>query len=453
MARKIPAAPLPIVILILSFLCPTELSLYLGGLRLPPHRVAVLVLFPIALWRLASQQGMRIRSFDLMVMSFAIWTVLAYWVHSGWDGIVFGGSLAVESFGTYVVTRAFVRGRDALLGTMRVMLVAIAVAALIAAPETFFGRIFTHDMLRDITGYVHPTSVETRLGLTRAYGTFDHPIHYGGFCASMLALFWFAARNTTSALQRLALISGATMLGLSSAPLLVVALQCGLIAWEYGTRGVPSRVSLTLAVLAGLYIGVSMVATRSPFTIIATGFTLDSWTGFYRVQIWEHGTASVLNNLWTGIGLAEWERPAWMYSSTVDAFWLVTTMRTGLPALVLLGVAIALLMRAVAVKQRRVWDKECRRLATGWMISLIVLMLIGVTVHYWNVVHAYMFFFIGLGGWLADPKRNAAGLKTRTARAREAVPAAAWPEETPGYGGPEYGEPHYGEPGTGVAPA
>ena len=442
MARKIPAAPLPIVLLILSFLCPTELSLYLAGLRLPPHRVAVLVLFPIALWKLASQRGMRIRSFDIAVLAFATWTVFAYWVHSGWDGIVFGGSLALESFGTYVVTRAYVRGRDALLGTMRVMLVAIAVAAVIALPETLFGQIFTHDLLRDLTGYMHPTTVEKRLGLTRAYGTFDHPIHYGGFCASMLAVFWFAERRAWTRAQRLALISGATMLGLSSAPLLCVGFQCGLIAWEYATRGMASRVAMSLAVLAGLYLGVSMVATRSPFTIIATGFTLDSWTGFYRVQIWEHGTASVMNNLWTGIGLAEWDRPSWMYSSTVDAFWLVTTMRTGLPALLLLVAAIGLLVRAVVVKQRRVWDKECRRLATGWLISLIVLMLIGVTVHYWNVVHAYLFFFLGLGGWLADPKRNAAGLKTSAARVVQDVPEMALPEE-----------PGYGHPGAGPVPA
>ena len=46
MLRALSAAPGPIVALILSFLCPTELSLFLGGLRLPPHRVALILLFP-----------------------------------------------------------------------------------------------------------------------------------------------------------------------------------------------------------------------------------------------------------------------------------------------------------------------------------------------------------------------------------------------------------------------
>jgi hypothetical protein len=425
MARRAPAAPTPIILLIASFLCPTELSLYIAGLRLPPHRVAVLILVPIALYRLLGRGDARLKSFDVLIFLFALWTVAAYWMHSGMDGVVFGGSLALESFGTYVVTRAFVRDANALRGTLRIMLWAIVAAGLIALPETLLGQTFTHDMLRQLTGYVHPTTVEFRAGLTRAYGTFDHPIHYGSFCASMLALFWFAEKKLSSRATRLAVLAGATALGLSSAPLLTIALQLGLIAWERTTRGYASRISISLACLAGLYIGISLVATRSPAALIATGFTLDNWTGFYRLQIWTWGTASVANNPWTGIGLADWARPDWMVSSTIDAFWLVLAMRTGLPTTLLLVAAIALLLRAVVQAQANRWDRPCQRLASGWMISLIVLCLIGFTVHYWNVVHAYFFFFLGLGGWLADPKHNAAGLKAVAAkrRRRKAVEA------------------------------
>lgn len=428
MARMSPAAPVPIIILILSFLAPSELSLYIFGLRLPPHRVAVIVLLPVALYRLASGQGIRVRPYDVLFLLYAWWTVFAYWLHSGMEGVVFGGSVALESFGTYAVARTCVRSRDDLIATVKVMLAAVAAAAVIAFPETLFGQIFTHDFLQKLLGYPSTTIVEQRLHLTRAYSTFDHPIHYGSFCASMLALAWFSDRRTWPRLRRLALICGATSLGLSSAPLLSVALQSALIVWEFGTRGIAGRTSITVALLVGLFFGVSVVASRSPFTIIATGFTLDSWTGYYRVQIWQYGYETVVNNLWTGIGLAEWERPDWMFSSTVDAYWLVTTMRTGLPSLLLLVLAIALLVRSVVKAQRRLWDRQCQRLATGWLISLIALIMIGVTVHYWNVVHAYMFFFLGLGGWLADPRRNAPGLRTRLRKR-----AQPQPETAPGY--------------------
>ena len=104
------------------------------------------------------------------------------------------------------------------------MAYAIAAAALIALPETLLGQTFTHDVLKSLTGYVHPTAVETRLDLTRAYGTFDHPIHYGTFCAAFLALFWYAAKTPMRA-SAAPFCCAATFLGLSSAPILCLGLQ------------------------------------------------------------------------------------------------------------------------------------------------------------------------------------------------------------------------------------
>ena len=54
----------------------------------------------------------------------------------------------------------------------------------------------------------------------RAYGTFDHPIHYGTFCAALLAQFWYATTSTMERRKRAVLLAGATFLGLSSAPIL-----------------------------------------------------------------------------------------------------------------------------------------------------------------------------------------------------------------------------------------
>ena len=135
--------------------------------------------------------------------------------------------------------------------------------------------------------------------------------------------------------------------------------------------------------------------------------TLDPWTGFYRLQIWEHGLANVWANPWAGIGLDDWERPWWMISDTVDAFWLVTAMRQGIPSFLLLAIAIILLGHHVIKRRMRHTDGQAQRIAMGWMMSLIALSLIGATVHYWNVLHAYFFFFIGLGAWIADPTRAA----------------------------------------------
>lgn len=422
MLKALKAAPLPVVLVIASFLCPTEFSLYLGGLRLPPHRVALIIFVPFALARMLTRRGIHVRSYDLLLLAFALWTIFAYWQHSGQEGFVYGGSLALECFGGYIVARAFVRTPDDVLATLRALVVAIATAALFALPETLTGHIYTHEALRALTGYVHPIGIEQRLGLTRAYGTFDHPIHYGTFCAALMAMLWFAERKRKARRKSVALAVGATFLGLSSAPLLCLALQGTLIGWERLTRGIAARRWLTLAIIAGLYAGLSIVSTRTPFAIIATGFTLDPWTGFYRLQIWSNGLDNVWAHPLTGLGLEDWERPSWMVSSTVDAFWLVTAMRTGIPSVLLLITAVLLLAAAALKGRRRMPDRHLARLGTGWVISLIALALVGCTVHFWNALVAYFFFFLGLGGVWADPAR---------VKARAAAPRRAAPEQSP----------------------
>lgn len=423
MLKAFSAAPAPVTALILSFLCPTELSLFVGGLRLPPHRVALILLFPFALYRMIARRDTRVRTFDLLFFCFACWTIAAYAIHSGTEGIVYGGSLALESLGAYLVARAFVRSGTQMLATTRVMMVAIGGAALFALPETLLGQIFTHDLLRSLTGFVHPTGIEQRLGLTRAYGTFDHPIHYGTFCAGLAAVLYFAEKRRWARRRRAVGLMLATFLGLSSAPLLCLGVQGGLLVAERLTRGMKRRGLLALGMVGALYLGVSAVSARSPFAIIATGFTLDPWTGFYRLQIWDNGLQNVWANPLTGLGLGEWERPQWMASSSVDAFWLVTTMRTGIPAFLLLVGAILLLARGVSRGRKRQDEKRLAALGTGWLISLIALSLVGCTVHYWNVLHTYFFFFLGLGGWLADPVKMRS--RARSSRALTQVLAYA----------------------------
>ncbi|MCB1483977.1 MAG: hypothetical protein KDJ17_03695 [Hyphomicrobiaceae bacterium] len=431
MKSKIKRAPWPVLLLIASFLCPTELSLYIAGLRFPPHRVALFILFPIAILRLASQNGLKVRGFDIFFILFNVWTVAIYMYHEGGQpGLVYGGSQALESLGGYLVARAWIRNEMELRATLKALGWAIFFAAMIALPETLLGQIFTHNILHQLTGYYHPIGVEQRLGLTRAYGVFDHPIHYGTFCATMAAMFWFAERTTAARFKKAGLLTAATVLGLSSAPLLCLGLQGGMLAWDKITRGFKARAKITLLIIVGLYIGASLVSTRGPIAIMATSMTLDPWTGFYRLQIWENG----MNNVWmyplTGLGLGEWERPDWMFSSTIDAFWLVIMIRTGLPALLLLVISLTLLFRAVNKRGLKSKDPKLRNMARGWTMSLIALSMVATTVHLWNVPFTFFFFFLGTAGWIADPVRVRVKAKKPATSKQDAMPG--FPAPAPG---------------------
>lgn len=417
-------APWPVLILLAAFLSPTELSLVVADLRLPPHRLVLLALVPFAVWRMMVSPSIKIRNFDVAFALFNLSGIAIFMAHEGQKtGFIYGGSLALEGLGGYLVARAYVRDIATMRAVLRAFFVCIVIVGLIALPETLFGKLFVHDTLRSLTGIDVPTGIEQRLGLTRAYGVFDHPIHLGTFCAAMLGMIWYGTNSTKRRAKRTAILVGATFLSLSSAPMLCLVAQFALIIWEKLSRGIAMRTTLTVAAVTGLYVGISLVMARSPMYFIATSLTLDSWTGFYRMQIWEHGLNSVWNHSLYGIGLSDWVRPWWMVSSTVDAYWLVVAMRQGVPSFLCLVLAIALLMRAVVVRGIRQPDIEKRRLARGWMITLIALILVGATVHFWNVLFSFLFFFFGLGGWLADPKRVRAphrhGTSMRTPRSRQ----------------------------------
>ena len=236
------------------------------------------------------------------------------------------------------------------------------------------------------------------MGLTRAYGTFDHPIHLGTFAATVLALVWYSGRKLGKRLKSVALVMLTTLTALSSAPILCVMVQVAGIVWDRATRGLTGRFWITLLGLVFVYLLVSLFATRSPVMIIATGFTIDSWTGFYRAQIWYHGVQNVVANPWLGIGLGDWDRAYWMVSDSVDAYWLVVAMRTGVPSLLILLLAIGTMLAAVASRPFRLKERHYGPCAKAWMMSLLACALIACTVHYWNVSLAYFFFFLGLGG-------------------------------------------------------
>ncbi len=116
-------------------------------------------------------------------------------------------------------------------------------------------------------------------------------------------------------------------------------------------------------------------------------------------------------NVWAnpifGIGLNDWVRPDYLHSSSVDNFWLLTTMRFGIPGFIVLALGYGAAL----------WQMALRPFAEGtvlfnlrraWMFTFMGLTFSLVTVDVWTTVYSFVFFLFGAGIWMLEADAEAA---------------------------------------------
>ena len=210
-------------------------------------------------------------------------------------------------------------------------------------------------------------------------------------------------RLNAKALALLGMIAGSTFLSLSAGPFVGLACQAGILAWDKITRGISLRWTALITMIAMVFFAVSLGSNRSPIKVFISYLTFSAQSSYNRILIFEYGSAEVMRNPFLGIGFGDWIRPPWM-SDSMDNFWLVTAVRYGLPALVMLVAAIV----ALAVRQARATagNRDLNRHRMAWLAIIIGFSVSGVTVHFFNALFAYFFFLIGTGSWIAQPGRK-----------------------------------------------
>jgi hypothetical protein len=432
MPRFLKDVPLPVLCLIIGIIAPFELSLYLGSIRLPPHRIAILLFVVPAVYRLIAQRHLRTTAFDVLFFLYAAWTAGVLIKHEGLgSGGEFGGALALESFGGYAIARAYIRDERSFVATIRLLFGAMFVVGAIALIESVSGELFLRSWLQKLTGVYYRIKIEERLGLTRATAVFEHPILYGTFCASLFSFAWFLSRSYVGKGMCSGIVAGSTFLSLSSAPLLCIMVQFTMIVWEKLSRPLRYRAAITIVLAVITYAIVEIASNRSAIEAIVLRVTIDAWTAYYRLQIWTYGLENVWSHPFFGIGRGDWSRVWWMSSSSVDAFWLVIMMRVGIPAPVLLGLSMILLVWGVYRGTHRNASRAVRDIAYAWMISILALVFVALTVHYWNAIHAYFFMLLGMGGWIADPLARAIPAAARSVTRPVAQPSRLRPQLRP----------------------
>jgi hypothetical protein len=274
----------------------------------------------------------------------------------------------------------------------------VIISGIIALPEALTGVRYAHEAARGLTGMSYRIDYEERMGITRAASLFEHPILYGVFCASLLSLVWFTSKPAAR-LYKAPLIAGATWLSASSAPLLTLMVQFVLIGVEWLTRSAKVRRDKVLAaVAAAFFVFVQLFVGRGLVGILAL-MTLNPATAYTRRSQWDYAIDDVMRNPFFGFIPGQYTRPFWLAPS-IDNWWLLIMMRSGIPSLILLALSLSFLWIALARRQSDV--QEFINIRRGWALMMLALVLGAATVTFFGKLQPLFAFYMGFGGALVS---------------------------------------------------
>ncbi|WP_252928457.1 O-antigen ligase family protein [Aliihoeflea sp. 40Bstr573] len=394
-----------------------------GTMSMSVCRFILLVSMVPCIIRLLTGSALRILPADIGLVCFCAWAAAGLAVTYGpGPAIQPAGMLFIETMGAYLLGRCFIRNAADFHAMARLMTVLV----MLLAPFAIYEWLTSKNLILVGFGYIFPTPAalsETRHGFTRVQGPFSHSIEFGVFCSSVLLLSVLSAARrgrARSSFVAAACVAGCALLSMSSAATAILILQIGLLGWDRILRTLAARWKLLGALIFMAYLVVEFGSNQTPVQFYISRFTFDPWTGWWRLAIWEYGSASVRNHPMFGIGFEDWLRPSWMYSASVDNFWLITAMRHGLPAVILLMGSCLWALGSVAF--RHDLDGELRHYRFVYIATVVAFMLVGWTVHFWGSVYAWFMFLLGSGSWLLESPRPAKR-QASSAALIEAMPA------------------------------
>jgi O-antigen ligase len=263
---------------------------------------------------------------------------------------------------------------------------------------------------------------DIRNGLTRAQTVFEHPILFGVFTGGTLALGHLVLGFGQSGFVRWwrsLVIFFTACLSLSSGPIATLILQAGLMVWNRLLKTFSFRWKVLWGVAIASYFLIDLASNQTPMQFYISRFTFDQQTGWVRIAIWDHGSASVMNHPLFGVGFGEWDRPRWMTSS-IDMFWLLNGVRYGLPGAI--SIQLAFFAAVFAVGARRQTEGMLADYRTAYLITMAAFYIVGWTVHFWGSPYVLFLFLLGSGLWLLEaPAEQQAKTRRRRRDAHDAV--------------------------------
>lgn len=380
----------------------------------------ILMTIPLAIGLISGRYGKFIAT-DALMFAHIFWLVAALAVNNPESVIQQSGSVGVEFIGGYLVGRATIRTREDFAALCRILVWLVFFTTPFALLESQTGQPYIVEWISRLPGLtsVVPVHIDGRMGLERVQANFAHPIHYGLFCSVTFSLTFVALKGLIGGTRRwissgIILMSG--LLALSSGALLAMVLQIGLISWQMAMSNVRKRWWVLFGLFAFAYIVVDLLSNRTPLQVFLSYATFSAHNAYWRTIIFDWGLDNVLGNPardippapWFGIGMSDWIRPHYMYSGSMDNFWLVMAVRYGLPGFFFLAVGYVI---AIARVMRRKFEGDAvlQNFRMAWVFTFLGLTFTLCTVHVWTNIYSFVFFMLGAGIWFITAEPNTGG--------------------------------------------
>ena len=408
--------PLPVAAYLVSLVIPWQI--YIGSLHLSMSRSLLLVMVLPCILRWATGAAGKLRVSDFAVLLFCGWCAIAITqIHGPIYAAESAGMLFIETAGSYFLARCYIRSAEDFLSMSRALVWIVTLLLPFAIIEAVtINPVLINSFAAVMPAYA-PHGPEIRWGLKRVQGVFQHPILYGVFCSTTVALVFFVVsegRASFAILVSFLAVTTATLLSLSTGPMTALAVQIILIGWSVALRGLVFRWHLFWTIFAVNYVLLLIFSRQPPIVQFINLFAFDKGSAWQRLFIWEFGTASVIAHPWFGVGFGDWVRPSWQTSS-IDMFWIIPAVRHGLPAVTLFTIAWLGIFFSVAL--RKELDERQTSYRTGYLIVMGGLFVAGWTVDFWAELYSAFIFLAASGAWLLDANSGfSASYRTATAR-------------------------------------
>ena len=385
-----------LAVYVISLMIPAEFQV--GPIRLTPYTALLLIfIIPLLLQflRQVAEGTNRFVLLDLLMIAHVALTGISIIYNNGFGRTIFVFNQIVSLFGGYMVGRILIRRTTDYALFFRWFFYGLLFWMPFALFELVAKRMIISELLAHVSTVLPRAGNDPRLGLNRVQAFMEHAITYGLLCSVGVANSYYILRDRgVWRYSRTGFFAFMTFISLSSAPNIAQGVQFMLMGWDRLLGGARYK-WVMLAVLAGaILLVLQLGAPHGIVGLVIDNLAFDSSTGWGRTEIFEYGFAEVRRHPFLGIGMNEWIRP-WYRTPSVDNFWLVTAMRFGLPAFLMLAGGI--ILHLVRIMSQPNLSDQMSDFRKGYVISWFGVIFVLATVHIWGAAPLFIMCYLGAG--------------------------------------------------------